>query len=525
MLTSQIDINLNKVAIYVRWSTDEQTQGTTLETQLNACKNYILSQGWNVNEDLIFIDDGYTGANLKRPDMTKLRHYIKEEKIDCIIVYKLDRLSRNLKDAVNLVLDEWMDICYLKSVTEPIDTTTPLGKQIFYILFGFAEMERELIKERTWGGKLKRAEEGKNPGFTLPYGYIHDKNNSGKFYIIEEERVIVNKIYDLYLQGKGCRAIAEILNNQNIKFRKNKSFSQSTISYILLNPLYYGCLQYGRSSRNHKRDKGENEPYWIKNEKPLSETLSDFIEPIISKEKWDKVQELRESKNVKNSRISGRTYSSPYLLTGLLFCKKCNHGVGGYRVFSKNKELFYYQCRGYMLKGKGFCDGGYSPQMIVDLLVMDELKEDFIPEVNRKQLVILINEKNQQNIEYIEKSNIQIENQIKDFSKQLLKLEKDYLNGDLSAKIYNNLEQKISIDKVNSELQFKENIEILEKLKTKIINKEDIDIFANALDNWDVYSIEEKKMMLKKWIYKVLLYKKNKEITCRIIYIWDKERD
>lgn len=152
-------IDPNKVAIYPRYSTDEQGQGTTLEVQLNACKNYALSQGWNINEDLIFIDDGYTGANLDRPEMTRLREYISEGKVECVIVYKLDRLSRNLKDAVNLVMDEWLDICHLKSVTEPIDTTTPLGKQIFYILMGFAEMEREVIRERVWSGKVTRAKD------------------------------------------------------------------------------------------------------------------------------------------------------------------------------------------------------------------------------------------------------------------------------------------------------------------------------------------------------------------------------
>lgn len=184
---SEITINPNKIAIYLRWSTDEQTSGTTLEIQLTSCKNYILSQGWNINEELIFIDDGYTGANLERPEMTRLRKCVQEGKVDCIIVYRLDRLSRNLKDAVNLVMGEWIDTSYLKSVTEPIDTTTPLGKQIFYILMGFAEMEREVIKDRVWSGKVTRAKEGKNAGFKPAYGYINELGNPGNFIVVQEE--------------------------------------------------------------------------------------------------------------------------------------------------------------------------------------------------------------------------------------------------------------------------------------------------------------------------------------------------
>jgi site-specific DNA recombinase len=80
-----------KVALYIRWSTDEQGDGTTLEVQKENCEHYVLSQGWQVNPDLIFIDDGWSGGNLNRPAMTRMRKMIQDGKIDCVVVYKLDR--------------------------------------------------------------------------------------------------------------------------------------------------------------------------------------------------------------------------------------------------------------------------------------------------------------------------------------------------------------------------------------------------------------------------------------------------
>jgi site-specific DNA recombinase len=100
-------IDPDKVAIYIRWSTDDQSDGTTLEVQQEGCKHYLLSQGWVVNEDLIFVDDGWSGGNLERPAMTRMRTLVRAGKVDCVVVFKLDRLSRSVIDMVNLVLEEW----------------------------------------------------------------------------------------------------------------------------------------------------------------------------------------------------------------------------------------------------------------------------------------------------------------------------------------------------------------------------------------------------------------------------------
>lgn len=510
--SNTININPNKVAIYPRWSTDEQTSGTTLETQLTSCKNYILSQGWSVNEDLIFIDDGYSGANLNRPEMTRLREYVQTGKIDCVIVYKLDRLSRNLRDAVNLVMDEWLDKCYLKSVTEPIDTTTPLGKQIFYILMGFAEMEREVIKERTWSGKVVRAKEGKNPGFRVPYGYLNEIGKPGNFILIPEEAKIVKFIFDEYLKGQGLRQIANYLNENGIT-RRGIAWDFSSISYLLSNPFYYGKLVYGRHSENRE---------WIKHNEPLSSVRSDYIEPIITEEEFKQVQIIKDSKNTMKSRRSGRSYGSPYLLTGLLKCKECNHGLGGL-IPSTGRRFYYYVCRGYSNKGRKFCTkSSYINMEVLDDLVYEELKEDFL----NKNLDNLLNRFNKQHENIINQVKISIndcEKKLRTINKQLQKIEKDYISGDLPVNIFNRLYDNTIIEKENIELIYKEKNNELQNLNKDIITSDKLSKFNDILFNWNSIPIEDKKNVLKEWISKIIVFKEinTENIELEIEYFHD----
>ncbi|HLN60111.1 MAG TPA: recombinase family protein, partial [Symbiobacteriaceae bacterium] len=107
------DIDPRKAAIYIRWSTDDQGDGTTLEVQRRNCEMYVQSQGWHINPDLIFVDEGWSGGNLDRPGLNRLRAMVRKGAIDVVVVFKLDRLSRNVLDTVNLVLDEWEGHCYL----------------------------------------------------------------------------------------------------------------------------------------------------------------------------------------------------------------------------------------------------------------------------------------------------------------------------------------------------------------------------------------------------------------------------
>jgi site-specific DNA recombinase len=111
----------DRVGIYIRWSTEDQGEGTTLAVQREACQSYIHSQGWTPSDALTFVDDGISGGTVDRPALTRLRAAVRAGEVDCVVVYKLDRLSRSVVDMVKLVLEEWDGHCYLKSAREPLE--------------------------------------------------------------------------------------------------------------------------------------------------------------------------------------------------------------------------------------------------------------------------------------------------------------------------------------------------------------------------------------------------------------------
>jgi site-specific DNA recombinase len=164
-----------KAGIYIRVSTYEQAEkGTSLASQEERIREYCARQGIPVAG--VYMDDGYSGATMDRPGLQRLLHDAHEGVFNLALVYKLDRLSRNLKDAVNLVLGE-LESCGVgfQSVTEPFQTLEPAGKMMFANLASFADYEREQIRERCNRGRLMRNREGHYTGGTLPYAIAWNK--------------------------------------------------------------------------------------------------------------------------------------------------------------------------------------------------------------------------------------------------------------------------------------------------------------------------------------------------------------
>ncbi|MDB4896734.1 MAG: hypothetical protein JWN15_2996, partial [Firmicutes bacterium] len=308
----QSEIRPDRVAIYIRWSTDDQGDGTTLEVQTEGCRHYALSQGWQYNTDLIFIDDGYSGGSLDRPALTRLREAVRQGLADCVVVFKIDRLSRNVVDTVNLVLREWEGVCHVKSAREAIDTTTQQGKMFFYTLVSFAEWERIVIKERTWSGRMRRLQEGKNPGFRPPYG-LRTGDTAGSFTLVPEEAAVVRRIYGLYNQGLGYKRIAVQLAHDGVRFREGRPFSAQTVTEILRNPLYVGRLTYGRVQRVQERGRDA-----VRKSPGAAPTVieSAHVPHILDAEQFQLAQANRTERA--RQRTPNRAVASDHLLTGIV---------------------------------------------------------------------------------------------------------------------------------------------------------------------------------------------------------------
>ncbi|HLN63959.1 MAG TPA: recombinase family protein, partial [Symbiobacteriaceae bacterium] len=373
MVSETMGIDPAKVAIYIRWSTEDQGEGTTLEVQSSTCRAYLVSQGWAVNEDLIFIDDGWSGGSLDRPAMGRLRSCVSAGLVDCVVVYKLDRLSRSVVDTVNLVCREWENRCAIKSAREPIDTTSHAGRMFFYTLVNYAEWERSVIKERTYSGKLRRAQEGKNPGMKPAYGYALAEG--GGFTVLPDEAAVVQRIYKEYLAGMGMRVIVNGLNREGIRPRSASAWSQATVQKILSNPVYTGRIAYGRRARGAGGRRMRE---------PVVVTESAAVPVLVSREDWDAVQAMKEGRpGFGRGQGSGRSSVSEPLLTGLLRCK-CGHGFAGKAM---NGGYRYYRCNGVHQKGSGFCDCGGIRQDVLDDLVVGALRSLYGGQQAKERLV------------------------------------------------------------------------------------------------------------------------------------------
>ena len=378
------EIRPNNVAIYIRWSTDEQTEGTTLETQKERCSLYLRSQGWNVTEDLIFIDDGYSGGSLDRPALTKLRQAVKEGKIDCVVTYSLDRLSRSVADTVTLVQNEWLTKCVYRSASQPISTDdgNPTGQLIFNILASFAEFERALIRERTHSGHVRRAKEGKYPGGKKPpYGYRRDGKGSlvidsvGEDGTLQGPAAVVRRMFGMATtgpMGQGPSLIAQALVDEGTPSPTGGPWWVHVVSRILQNPVYCGNLVYGRLPVNpaHRRDK--TAPQRLRGQKPLVE-VEGVVPAIVEIDTWNRAQKLFQDRAQVFTR-KGLQARNRSLLSSIARCK-CG---GTLSVFYDRGKRRYYRCTRNFQTANGCA---YSPGVLnADLMeqaVIQAIKERY----------------------------------------------------------------------------------------------------------------------------------------------------
>lgn len=304
-----------KTGIYIRVSTDEQAKhGFSIRAQKEKLTNYAKIKEWDIYD--IYIDEGISGKNLERDEIKRLINDIKNKKVNNVLVFKIDRLTRSTKDLIDLIeLFQKYD-CDFNSLNEAIDTSSPTGRMFIKIIGLFAEFERETIVERIKVGLERKVKEGYSLcSSTTSYGYIRKKGQKIQE-IDEEESKIVKKIYEMYLKGKDINDIKDFLNKNKIKTKKNKSWSNKTIINILKNPNYIGKVRYGINTNKYFEKEGRHQE-------------------IINKDDFNKIQ-------IKlNNRL--RTKEDAYYSNKLMcICKNKLHTK---RTYINNKCYINYICK------------------------------------------------------------------------------------------------------------------------------------------------------------------------------------
>lgn len=340
-----------RVAQYIRVSTLEQArEGSSLEGQENSLKDLIKSnfhdKNWVTNKNLIYIDDGYSGADDERPEYRRMMKDAQEGKFEVVLVWKIDRLFR--KTILLLGAIEKLQKLGIEFVSknESIDTSTTLGRFSLTVLGAIAEMERETIRERTIMGKVTKAKKGFYVGGKYPpYGY--DVQN-GKMVINKDEAKIIREIFDLLVKEKKSQTeIAKILtarkvptkaDTKGVKRRTNSYgfWGQSSISDILIKDEYSGTYYYGKretilDDNGKKKQVLRPKEEWI----PL-----DCPEIITDTKIFKRAQEIAKA----NQSYSLRDSDHLYLLRSNVYCGECGGRFQGYPKKKNGVVYFQYRC-------------------------------------------------------------------------------------------------------------------------------------------------------------------------------------
>ena len=305
-----------RVGLYPRVSGHEQEDNYSIPDQIDRMQKYCESRDWMVYK--IYTDSGYSGSNMDRPGLQDMIRDVKAGKLDMVLVYKLDRLSRSQKETLFLIEDVFQkNNVAFTSITENFDTSTPFGMAMMGILAVFAQLERSKITERTMNGKDSRAKEGKwHGGKWIPIGYDYKDD---LLEVNEYEAMQITEIADLFLKGTPVRTIEKMVTEKGYR-HKHGEWDAKTIRRVLQNPVYIGKIK--------NRDK-----YY-----------DGIHDPILNQKTFDAIQELMAQRREKY----GSTKVVNSLLAGFLFCKNCGgryarQGLNGthwvYMCYSRNKKM------------------------------------------------------------------------------------------------------------------------------------------------------------------------------------------
>jgi len=307
-----------RALVYCRVSTQEQATDDhySLANQEARCRDYIKQRSWQLVKVL---KDVASGKSTERPNYQELLLAIREKRVDVVVVYRLDRLSRNVVDVYNALEAFSRSDVGFASVQEAFDTTTAMGRAMLGVAAVFAQLTREMISENTRDGLARRAQSGKWTGSprSRPYGYRYAE---GGLHVVPEEAEVVRRIFRLYVEhGWGGTRIVQLLNHEKIPTATGLvgRWSIGVIARMLRNPVYAGRVR--SSGREYA---GEHEA-------------------ILPEGTFEAAQELIAQR----AAMAPRSQSTSHLLSGIARCGKCRRNLVTHRTKLKAEGEFHVSYR------------------------------------------------------------------------------------------------------------------------------------------------------------------------------------
>ena len=453
--------------LYPRVSTEDQSRfGHSLDEQEDRLKKLCEFKDYEIYK--VYREEGVSAKDTNRPKFKEMIQDMKDGKINKIIVYKLDRLTRSIQDLENIckMLEEYN--CDLESVAEEINTGNANGKFFIRMLTILAQLEIERTSERTKFGLIGAAKKGHISGQPA-LGYTK-KDKSKKLVINELESNVVKRIFSMYLEGSSVCSICEKFNEENVL---NKHWATTTVDKILSNKIYIGSIEHG------KRDK--------KN----TQIFEDVVPAIIDKTTFECVQKRKE-KNLKNYKRK-RTY----IFMQKILCPKCHKIMGGESSTSGTGDKHvYYKCN--------CCKKRISEKKIEKELMkfLDDMLDFFL---------IIDNSFKPSMCRNIELEITKYEKMEADLNDKITRIKQEFMDGEIAAKNFEkelhylekeikNIEIKITeLNDLKQNNEYKQDVELffnlkeIEKLKLK-------SEYVKEHNLWNQLSQEQKQYIINKYI-------------------------
>ena len=416
-----------RVAIYTRVSSQEQVDnGTSLESQAEQLEAFCKSQKWEIFNQ--YTDPGFSGKDDHRPGLESLRRDAKAGYFEKVIVWRLDRLARNLRLILGIEAELRELNVAVFSMKEMVDTSTPIGRTVFQVLGLTAEWERDSIIERTKTGRLQRLKEGHWAGGPAPFGYDYNKDTKN-LVINENEAKTVRMVYDLYASGKSLGAIVDYLNKALVspRCKTAKGWYRTGIREILVNPGYKGEIITNRHCHITDIKKAD-----------LSNAIRIAVPPIVSEIKWNIAQaRLSNNKHVK------ATDDGLFILQGLIKCGLCGCSYRAERMGGGR----YYCCRGQLktahLDGSARCKNRNLRAEGIERAVLKRLN-DIVDDPN--QVIIVLKEaieKHKKRESDLESRLLPIEKRLKEITEMKSRLADKFIIDNMDVKKYKSAQQNL----------------------------------------------------------------------------------
>lgn len=463
----------NKMTVvgYARVSTDNQLENYSIEEQTERLKSYCAAKDWILVQT--YVDGGYSGGNTDRPALQQMLAEIHKGKIDAVVVYKLDRLSRSQKDTLTLIEDELLSHgTDFVSINENFDTSTPFGRAMIGILSVFAQLEKDQITERFTMGRIGRSKAGYfHGGGNAPTGYDYV---DGELVINEYEAQQVRKVFNMFLAGSSINAI-----HRGLEKAYTTKWSAAKVRNVLKNSVYIGKVKFMKEEHQ-----GAHEPI-------IDETVFKAANALLSS----------SARNGKITSYQKTPFRAEYLLSGLVYCSRCgakysaNHGY--YKCYSRAKSTPKFIV-------DPNCKNDNWEISILDNLIVGQID---LLSTSKDSLEELKHDSKKTNKIEVDRS--RVNKRISEIDKQIGKLIELYQVSSIPMASISEKVEALSHEKSSLSQQLE---------KSNVIPQSDLfeDALNDYVDGFKESKIEQQRLMISRLIEKILIDGKSIKIQWRL---------